>query len=581
MRSTLLHKYLNVELGLIILALFVNLAVFKQNETKITADGRGYYEYLPATFIYHDLSFTYRDSLETDGTFIRSMDNIFVDYKGRKIDKYFSGLAVLWIPFFTMAHAYATLSSDHIANGFSYPYQLSILLAALFFLYLGLYYLRKTLVLFGIDRKIIILVQFLILFATPLIHYTFYQPSITHVYSFSLINIFIYYLFHFYISKQKTDLYKSAFILGLIVLIRPVNFMVLILIPFLFPNFKELRLFLGSLFKKYWSWILFSFLIAGAIISIQFVIWKVQTGEFLIYSYGDESFNFLDPHFIDFCFSYRKGAFLYTPLLFIALIGGVSTLFLQKQYYRALCAILVFIIIIYVLSSWWYWAYGGSFGSRPLIDYYILFAILLAFFLQYLQNRWVKVLVVIVLLSFVPLNIIQAKQIQYYILQADFMTKEKYWKVFLKTDDSYKGYFLYQKKLKRFKKGKKLHTYTASFTDPLLLNNKDFKELYNIECVEFDSIEFANIIHLNFDGCVTNNNTEILIKVMDPNGKNIHWTKKNTRYFYEENNCDDGELYIIIDPVPPCSKLIISTRAIDDELIVKKLSVTFEKNISF
>jgi hypothetical protein len=161
------------------------------------------------------------------------------------------------------------------------------------------------------------------------------------------------------------------------------------------------------------------------------------------------------------------------------------------------------------------------------------------------------------------------------------MTKEKYWKVFLKTDDSYKGYLHYKQKIKKFKKGEKLTSYSPSISEALLFNTENFKELYRIECIEFDSIEFANIIHLDFNACVKNNNAEVLVKIIDPSGNTINWIKKYTRSFLEGNNCDGGDLYLQIDPVPSCSQLIISVRAIDDELIVKGLSVTFEKNKSF
>ena len=57
------------------------------------------------------------------------------------------------------------------------------------------------------------------------------------------------------------------------------------------------------------------------IMAIQSVIYKLSTGYFWVYSYGEEGFNFGSPHFIDILFSYKKGLFLYTPIYLIALLG--------------------------------------------------------------------------------------------------------------------------------------------------------------------------------------------------------------------------------------------------------------------
>ena len=144
------------EFFIILLVLLIHLSILNNREANIRADGRGYYEYLPALFIYNDLSFSYRDTLKVDEKFIFPMDNIFVDYQGKKIDKYFLGLSVLWSPFFILVHTYGKISLNYAANRFSLPYQKAILIASLFYLWLGLYYLKRILLLLKIDNKTII-----------------------------------------------------------------------------------------------------------------------------------------------------------------------------------------------------------------------------------------------------------------------------------------------------------------------------------------------------------------------------------------------------------------------------------------
>jgi hypothetical protein len=571
-------KELYFEILIILLVVIVSITFFKQKEDKIRSDGRGYYEYLPAIFIYHDLNFSYRDSLIVDSKFIFPMDNIFVDYKGKRIDKYFAGLSVLWLPFFSGAHFYALLSSSHEANGFSYPYQLSILLAALFFLWLGLLYLKKTLQLFHINNSIIRFVQFLFVFATPLIHYSAFSSSLSHVYSFSLITLFVYYTIGFISKRENKNLLISALILALITLVRPVNLLIVLFIPFMFPNLKSFIHFIRDILKSHLKFLFISLGIFLSILSIQCIIWKIQTGEFLIYSYANESFNFLDPHFLEFCFSYRKGAFLYTPMLLIAFCGGVFDLVKKKEYFQAAYIIFLIAFIIYILSSWWYWSYGASFGSRPLIDYYVLFAILLALFFQSMKSLFFKVFLSIILLALIPINIIQAYQFQHYILQGDFMTKEKYWKVFLSTDDSYKGYFLYQDRLTKYKKGKEIATYSKIVADPTVVSKDKLEIIYSTDSIGFANMEKVNVVHLKFDGCIKDNDSEILFRLIDSNNKAINWTKKSTRYFLKEDNCDGGELYISIGPLSEKTKLVISARTLSGEWKIDNLDIVFESN---
>ncbi|MGZ6519929.1 MAG: hypothetical protein ACXVED_20275, partial [Bacteroidia bacterium] len=66
----------------------------------ILADAKGYYAYLPATFIYHDLNFSFFDSIEKK----YSGPKTFYDYRvgegSKTVDKYFAGTAIAMSPFF-------------------------------------------------------------------------------------------------------------------------------------------------------------------------------------------------------------------------------------------------------------------------------------------------------------------------------------------------------------------------------------------------------------------------------------------------------------------------------------------------
>jgi hypothetical protein len=161
----------------------------------------------------------------------------------------------------------------------------------------------------------------------------------------------------------------------------------------------------------------------------------MQTGNFIVWSYSNEGFNFKEFHFFDILFSYRKGWFVYTPIMFIAVLGGLITLHRQSGF-RFFSGLLFFILVTYILSSWWAWWYGGSFGLRAFIDFYPAFALLLALFINSLRAKSLKIFVLFLAFLCVGLNLFQTKQYINNILPWDGMTKEKYWKIFLKSKPS-------------------------------------------------------------------------------------------------------------------------------------------------
>src|SRR5690606_12215379 len=129
----------------------------------------------------------------------------------------------------------------------------------------------------------------------------------------------------------------------------------------------------------------FNFLIAFFIFLIpiipQLFFWKIYGGDWLVFTYGsDEKFFFNNPKIFDFLFSYRKGWFVYTPLMIFSIVG---LFFLKKKVKEMSLITPIFItFIIYILSSWWCWWYGGSFGMRAMIQYYAFLAFPLAAFIN-------------------------------------------------------------------------------------------------------------------------------------------------------------------------------------------------------
>src|SRR3569832_1446809 len=117
---------------------------WKNPNKVIHQDINCYYLYLPATFIYHDLTLKYADNAPEE---VKSKAWYNLSPIQERVSKMSCGLAMMICPFFLVSHAYA-ICSDYPANGNSLPYRFGIVVAAIVFLGIGLYYLRKTLNLF-------------------------------------------------------------------------------------------------------------------------------------------------------------------------------------------------------------------------------------------------------------------------------------------------------------------------------------------------------------------------------------------------------------------------------------------------
>lgn len=396
----------------------------------IEADGKGYYAYLPATFIYNDLNFSFFDSIEKKYPNPRLYYDYRVGEKEHQVNKYFAGTAIAMFPFFISAHA-ISLVAGYDADGYSKLYPIMINISAIFYLLLGLFYLKKILLHYNASNKQSAFILVAITFATNLFYYAVCEPAMSHVYSFAFVTMFIHYMLRFFTQPSARIYFVLCVLLGLIVLIRPVNGLIVLIIPFLASDYKTLVIGVQYL-KKYFLNTIVGILITLSIVFIQFFIYKIQTGNFFVDSYPSESFYFASPHIIGFLVSYKKGLFVYTPIVFISLLGAYY--FFKKNKFQLYTLLGFLVVLVYVLSSWWNWWYGGSFATRVFVEYYAIVGLLLLFSYQALQQQWKRnvysALIVITLL----ICQIQTYQYRYYVIHWEKMDKEHYWRVFLQLD---------------------------------------------------------------------------------------------------------------------------------------------------
>lgn len=395
-----------------------NLDTWGKNRV-IDNDVVSYYAYLPAGLIFHDLNFNFVKDLPPN---FEGKIWLATAPSGKPVLRMTMGLAILWSPFFILAHIAAKIIGVS-ALGYSWPYSLSIFVAAIFYLFLGLIVLRKILLNY-FSETVTGITLLAVVLATNLMYYVISEPGMSHVYSFSLIIVFLYATLKWVEKTTIANTLTIGVLAGLIVLIRPVNGLVLIFPALISVN--SFHDFYDRILSR-WKYILVAGLAAILVVVPQLIYWKVQTGQLFFNSYMDSGrFYFANPHILDGLFSYRKGWLVYTPIMVFALLG----LFFLKNYIKGIqTSIVIFLVLfLYVIFSWWCWWYGGSFGSRPMIETYGILALPLAAFLSQLMKRsfWIKGIASILLVFLVFFNQFQMNQYRTSLLHWDSMTQQAY-----------------------------------------------------------------------------------------------------------------------------------------------------------
>lgn len=491
MLKYLTKAFLNCQEVIIIFLLVLTFNnVLGRFEVVIKSDGVGYYDYNPSIFIHHDLIRNSSDSLHRPEKMNRVKaigDHIYVDYHGRPLNKYAIGTSVLQLPFFLFAYAI----SDANSSGYEQVFQDSIFASGLFYLFCALVLLRLLLISIDINRWIILVCQLLLVFATSITHYTNEESSFSHIYSLFAITLFLFLVQRLIKYKRPADIYFTAIALGILVLIRQINGLIVFAVPFIAGTSHSFTQFI--LFLKYqWKHTISAVFVCIAILSIQLVYWYFQTGDFILYSYQGEGFDFTDPNFINILFSFRKGLFIYTPVLLFGCLGIIH-LFITQRKFQALSWLGFFVLITYVLSSWWSWFYGMSFGNRAYIDFYPIFILPMAMMLNEI-GIYKKAFLISLAAFCIPLNLIQDFQYTHYILDGYDMNFEKYKRIFLKTEPQYNGLIL--KKTYDYSRFDTIYEMKVS---DIALPPESFSPILRINLDSFPELIGAKIIHVELD----------------------------------------------------------------------------------
>jgi hypothetical protein len=383
-----------------ILLLFSFNLNFKDGKRKgpgvFWADKSEYYVYLPATIIYG------WDVRKFPNRIDSSYQGFILDYQNNKlIIKTTCGVALLTAPFFLLTHSIA-LVSGLPANGFSDFYEKMGLIAPVFYLVLGLFFLKRFLDKY-FKHYISWFTILFILAGTSLYHYGLVEGWMSHVFSFFLFSLYLFLLKGFLDEEKRSYLrfLLISLVVSLAVLIRPTSILLLLWLVLLdVRSFREiLNRTLFFLHPKYS--VPFAF-IAILVFIPQFMYWHYLSGSYVYYSYHNESFLYWkSPMIFPVWFAQLNGLFIYSPIVVFMVVGII--LMAWRRITNAWFMAFFFLLNTYVIGSWHIWFFGGSFGCRPFVEFYALFAMAFAYSLVAIlkiRNLFMRSLLILIMLLF-------------------------------------------------------------------------------------------------------------------------------------------------------------------------------------
>ena len=379
-------------------------------------DVNQYYCYLPALFVYKDLSFKFKN----DRLYWLTEDENWV-----ALPKMTMGMSILYSPFFIIGPAIANVS-DYPPDGYSLPYSYSIRIGTYLYVSIALYLLYLSLLRY-FKPWISGVSIFLVFASTNLFYYSVGEAEMSHSYLFFLYSVIIYNTLKWNEKKKRKNLVWLSLAMGMCVLIRPTSILFASLpVLYLFST-KENRFWISNNLKTIFSSLLVFFLP----IFLQMLFWKTYGSGWVRWSYRNEGFFLDNPHILEFLFGYRNGWLLYTPIMIFAL----ASVFVLPQKLKSMkdSIFIILPLAIYILSSWWCWWFGGSFGGRTMIEFYAILVFPLAAGIQFVaQINVVKYVFIVMFLGTTFYNVLGMHKKTNHELHWDSMSKEAFWFTFSK-----------------------------------------------------------------------------------------------------------------------------------------------------
>ncbi len=351
------------------------------NGPPIRSDGFGYHAFLPSLIIHRDVTFTaFVQSLAEGypaGAGLRWREDL-----GVFLNKYPVGTALLEAPFFIVADNFVLLTGGD-RSGLSTPYQIANIVSGATWFVLGTLLVWRALSRF-FEGTIVAWTLVVVVFGTNVFHYASYDASFSHIYSYFLVAAYLLALLRYRAGAEGRGApFLIGILLGLIVITRVPNGIVGVMAAAAWLDARRGDALAGRGLRDL-AW--FAAGLGLALLPLA-LYWYAATGSLIVYTYGEEGFAWQDPALAAFLFSVSKGLLFWAPLLVLA-VPGFFLIPAGLRPWFSVSAPIAVALQVYLCASWQPWDFGGSYGSRPFVEFMPILAIPIAATLARLRAHW-------------------------------------------------------------------------------------------------------------------------------------------------------------------------------------------------
>lgn len=344
----------------------------------VRGDGNGYYAWLVSPVIDGDLDFDnqYRHA---DPFFTPLMFDAggqprqkMITATGRLANQWSVGPAMLWSPWFVVAHGFVRVARiwnpGLPADGYSWPYRYACAIGTAVYGWLALLFAWRAAERLG--RAAAAPLAILIVWAaTPLPVYQYFIPFHVHALAAFGVSWFIWHWLSCRPLQRPAQWWQWGAIAGLMTVIYQLNVILLVIAAY------ELALLVRREGVRRAAGCALQFSAAG------FIVWIPQlVGKAIVYGtpwttgYGDQFF-WLSPRLWQTAFSAEHGLFSWTPIAAVALVGLALLVRQRRDLWPLLVTAGVFFLAV---ASYQNWHGQSSFGNRFFVGLAILGVIGLA-----------------------------------------------------------------------------------------------------------------------------------------------------------------------------------------------------------
>lgn len=395
---------------IILFVIALNYAAYKGPAIIGNCDGALYFSYLRSVIIDHDLDFN------NDYQLLHFPYPIAHIADGRVVNPTPFGIAILWFPFYIIAHI-VTLSLNGFglnipANGISTLYLASIIFSTWCYGILGILFCYKLCRNhFPIFISAVVVIS--VFCSSSLLYYLVFDPFFAHIGSFFSITSFIFYWNKTRINRTLLSWLFLGLLSGLMILVRWQNciFAFILLVDFVESGIKSYQTKDFIAIKKLGLNAILYTAIVFLILIPQFLFWNLFYGKFITIPQGSRFILWQYPMLSEILFSSRNGLFSWNPLAWFGFIGFIF--YYKKDRRLTIYLLLMFLLMLYINSCVADWWGGGGFGMRRFDGFIILLSLGVATLITRMKD-WIQkypmLVIGIILFGFISWNFALVRQ---------------------------------------------------------------------------------------------------------------------------------------------------------------------------